>query len=172
MGKHTTRARAFLACALLGAWACHAPTIDQSGDDSSDTASPPERSTATAAEAAAPSAMTTTTSPLDAGRIDAASCGGGACDGSADATATGTFTLGSTDCNGGHCKGGYGGTKDPTLLPTATEQCVVRGFPRAIDFTIGGQPGGDFCVYEASKYSCDSSCDGCDTMKTIACERP
>jgi hypothetical protein len=86
--------------------------------------------------------------------------------------ATQTFTVGVNDCSGGHCNGGYDGQKDIKLLPTATEQCVDRGFGRATDFTIGGQPGGRFCTFTGGTYGCDSSCDGCNVMTTITCVKP
>ena len=165
MGKRRRRARAVLACALLGAAACHAPSyIDGEGDSNDDQPLPERSAGSDVADAAAP--IRTTTSPLDAGGSDAAP------EGSVDASATETFSVGNGDCNGGHCKGGYGGAKDVTLLPTATEQCVVRAFTHALDFTIGGQPGGKFCVFKSGKYSCDSSCDGCNTMQTITCAKP
>jgi hypothetical protein len=115
-------------------------------------------------------------SPRDAGDIalDASpSCDGGACDATIGDTGPleATFTLGATDCNGGRCEGGYNGAKDVKLLPTATEQCVVRGYLKATDFTIGGEPGGLFCVYVPANatYGCDPSCSGCDVMKTVTC---
>jgi hypothetical protein len=80
-----------------------------------------------------------------------------------------TLTLGVNDCGGGHCNGGYDNQKDSKQLPTATKQCQDRGFTRATDFTIGGQPGGRFCIFNGSVYGCDSSCDGCNLMTTITC---
>ena len=83
-----------------------------------------------------------------------------------------TFAIGATDCNGGHCQGGYDGVKDDALLPTAHKQCKDRAFVRAIDFTIGDQPGGRFCAFgSGGAYGCDQSCDGCNTMATVICER-
>jgi hypothetical protein len=116
------------------------------------------------ADAAAPSA-----SGSDAGT----GCLGPSCDAAADAPpVTQSFQLGTNDCNGGRCRGGYGGTKDTRELATASKQCVDRGFARATDFTIGGEPGGDFCTYVSGQYSCDSSCSGCDEMLTVVCTKP
>ena len=114
--------------------------------------------------------------PQDAGgtALDASpSCDGGACDATVGETgpAEATFTLGATDCKGGRCPGGYNGVKDATLLPTATNQCNLRGFVKATDFTLGGEPGGLFCAYSETNgtYGCDPSCSGCDTMQTVTC---
>ncbi len=88
------------------------------------------------------------------------------------ATVTETFTLGSSDCGGGHCGGGGNGRKEIGNLPTATKQCMDRGFARATDFTIGGQPGGRFCNWNGTSYECDTSCDSCNIMKTVMCVKP
>lgn len=114
---------------------------------------------------------------LDGGVADASvPCDDGGCSPSLDASTlkpvTQTFTLGPSDCGGGQCGGGYDDEKDAKLLPTATKQCIDRGFARATDFTIGGQPGGRFCSYSGTAYGCDSSCDGCNVMKTITCVTP
>jgi hypothetical protein len=97
---------------------------------------------------------------------------GGSNDGSVDAAVEQVITVGPTDCDNGHCKGGYGGTKDLTFLPTANQQCIGHGYARAEDFTIGGQPGGRFCVFASGAYVCDNSCTGCSVMTTITCASP
>jgi len=58
------------------------------------------------------------------------------------------------------------------MRATATQQCVDRGFARALDFTLGNEPGGQFCSYAKGKYGCDPSCSGCDTMATVTCATP
>lgn len=88
-------------------------------------------------------------------------------------SATQTFTVGANDCNTGHCNGGYDGVKDTAKhLATATKQCEVHAFARAVDFTIGGQPGGRFCDWNGTAYGCDSSCDGCNVMTSVTCTTP
>jgi hypothetical protein len=80
-----------------------------------------------------------------------------------------TFALGANDCAGGHCNGGYDDRKDMNRLPTATKQCLDRGFSHATDFTIGDQPGDRFCAFNGKGYDCDGSCSGCNIMRTITC---
>jgi hypothetical protein len=82
------------------------------------------------------------------------------------------FALGENDCNGGHCTGGYDDGVNPLELSTATKQCVDRGFARALEFSIGDQPGGRFCSYTGADWGCDDDCDGCNIMTTVLCEKP
>lgn len=115
-------------------------------------------------------------SPSTAGALqDAGSRTDAGRDASGDAvapTVTQTFAIGSSDCGGGHCGGGYDGEKDPKQITTASKQCSDRGFARAIDFTIGDQPGGQFCSWNGASYGCDMSCSGCNTMTTVMCAKP
>lgn len=85
---------------------------------------------------------------------------------------TQTIAIGSNDCGGGHCNGGYDDEKDLGHLPTATKQCQDNGYARATDFMIGGEPGGRFCDFEGSGYTCDESCDGCNVMLMVICTTP
>jgi hypothetical protein len=156
--------------------ACEAPTV--SGDMSADLPLPgrTDQVPITTQQAEAGGAPPVETQPivLDGGsKILTAPCDGG-CDAAVDASVTQTFTLGSSDCNGGHCNGGYDDSKDSRQMPTADKQCRDRGFARATDFSIGGQPGGRFCSYDYdhNSYGCDGSCSGCNTMKTVTCVKP
>jgi hypothetical protein len=165
-GREIVFALAF--CVPLLAFACEAPVVggeptEKPQDDSED-----EKPDAHAPAVAAPAASAP---PAPAASTHApTSCRGGGCgDASVDASVTQTFNLGSNDCNAGHCNGGYGGRKDDQRRPTADKQCVDRGFTHALDFTIGGEPGGRFCVFSNGTYGCDGSCSGCNIMKTVTC---
>jgi hypothetical protein len=148
-----------------------------SGDTLADAGAGAERRNDDAGPATAPAeGGSSVDASVDHAAGDAAlpPCGGGGpgCDAAVDAApTTQTFRL-ARDCNGGYCRGGYDGVKDDTEIATATKQCQDRSFARATAFTIGGEPGGDFCSYASGSYHCDGSCSGCDMMLTITCATP
>lgn len=85
-----------------------------------------------------------------------------------------TYTIASNECNGARCGGGYDGTKnaDPGAGRDTTDYlCKQRGNTAMVSFTLGGQPGGRFCAYNAAAaaWGCDPSCSGCNTVATVTC---
>jgi hypothetical protein len=133
-----------------------APAEDPGGDDD-------------ASDDASAKSVKDARAPRDVGAAEATALSTDA--GHDAAPVTEGFVLGQ-DCNGGWCRGGYGGTKDPANIVTASKQCTDRGYARATDFDIGGEPGGRFCAYNGTAYDCDPSCEGCDVMALIKCIKP
>lgn len=123
----------------------------------SSTSRPAPSSTSTTTDAAAPPRDATAEADAPAPRVEQ------------------TFVVGASDCGGGRCGGGYDGVKEfAKAKNTADKQCLDRGFARALDITIGGQPGGRFCSWDPNgkQYACDPGCSGCNLMASVTCEKP
>jgi hypothetical protein len=166
---------AVVGCAIVGSIVGGCEPVDYVGDDYATGIGLPRRQVIDDA-AEATDGGTPARSSAAAGSASPAGCtADGGCDASLpDRPAqpvTQTFTLVAGDCGGGRCSGGYDDEKNPAQLTTANKLCADRGYVRATDFTIGGQPGGRFCSYNGSAYGCDDSCDGCNVMTTVTCAK-
>lgn len=84
-----------------------------------------------------------------------------------------TFTVANNACNNSKCAGGSNGVKasDPNNAKTALKLCNDLGFPKLVDWTIGGQPGGMFCSFNGGVFGCDSSCSSCNIITGVTCLR-
>jgi hypothetical protein len=84
-----------------------------------------------------------------------------------------TIQVTSSSCNGARCQGAYNGKKQASQMAQSTinELCHLAGRTTGLDWTFSGdQPGGRFCSYDGTTWSCDNSCSGCNPMTSVICQ--